>query len=277
MSPPRHRDTRDASRHRCDETTAPVSGAGEARRRHLPVERRAGFENQPKRVERLTDDAGGKQVSMQKRPILSSRGERACKTALAETIFRQMRRGGVTAVPLHHRYHEKVTADGRQYRAGTAGSSASPRIPTRDAAEIHRASRENRTAIFLGLQNPLTNRGRYRLVEICNMPRESASCRSPTTIRACSRTVRRNCGPAFTRMEAGHQGDEPRRAGPSHVAFGERPPSSDPRFRTDARHTLMQPKSWHAAMRKTNRRRLRTLPLPAACSASALTAYLKDG
>ena len=89
----------------------------------------------------------------------------------SETIFRQMRRGGVTAVHATIAYHEnfRETVANIERWNRWFERFAELIFHGRSAADIRRAREENRTAIFLGLQNPSTIEDDIGLVEICHM------------------------------------------------------------------------------------------------------------
>lgn len=87
----------------------------------------------------------------------------------SETIFRQMRRGGVTAVHATIAYHENFRETVANIERWNRRFERFPELIFHgsSAADIHRARRENRTAIFFGLQNPSAIEDDIGLVEIC--------------------------------------------------------------------------------------------------------------
>lgn len=89
----------------------------------------------------------------------------------SETIFRQMQRGGVIAVHATIAYHENFRETVTNIERWNRWFERFPGLifHGRSAADLHRARRENRTAIFFGLQNPSAIEDDIGLVEICHM------------------------------------------------------------------------------------------------------------
>jgi membrane dipeptidase len=89
----------------------------------------------------------------------------------SETIFRQMRRAGITAVHATIAYHENFRETVANIERWNRWFERFPELilHARSAADVARARREKRTAIVLGLQNPSAIEDDIGLVEICHM------------------------------------------------------------------------------------------------------------
>ena len=89
---------------------------------------------------------------------------------LSETIFREMREGGVHAVHTTIAYHETFREMVRNIEVWNKWFEALPQLifPGRTADDVDRAVAEGRTAIFFGCQNPSPIEDDIGLVEICH-------------------------------------------------------------------------------------------------------------
>jgi membrane dipeptidase len=89
----------------------------------------------------------------------------------SETIFREMRQGGVTAVHATIAYHENFRETVARIEGWNRWFERFPDLifHGRTADDVRRARAENRTAIFFGLQNPSAIEDDIGLVEICHM------------------------------------------------------------------------------------------------------------
>jgi len=88
----------------------------------------------------------------------------------SETIFRQMREGGLDAVHVTICYHEnfRETVTNIETWNRRFERHADLIMPGRCAADVHEAHRSNRTAIFFGFQNCSPIEDDIGLVEICH-------------------------------------------------------------------------------------------------------------
>ena len=89
----------------------------------------------------------------------------------SETIFRQMREGGLDAVHVTIAYHEDFREMVRNIGQWNRWFEAYPELifQGRTGADVRRARSEGRTAIFFGLQTPAPIESDISLVEICHM------------------------------------------------------------------------------------------------------------
>ena len=88
----------------------------------------------------------------------------------SETIFRQMREGGVDAVHVTIAYHETFREMVANIEAWNRRFEAHPEliVQARSGADVRAARRDGRTAILFGFQTPMPIEDDIGLVEICH-------------------------------------------------------------------------------------------------------------
>jgi membrane dipeptidase len=200
----------------------------------------------------------------------------------SETIFRQMRRGGVTAVHATVAYHENFRETVANIERWNRWFERFPEMifHGRGAADIRRARRENRTAIFLGLQNPSTIEDDIGLVEICHMLGIRFMQLSYNNQSLLAAGCYETDDPGITRMgrhvikemnrvglviDMSHSGE---RSTLEAIEISERPIAI----------THANPKSWHAALRNKSDHVLRALAASGGMLGFSLYPHhLKDG
>ena len=101
-------------------------------------------------------------------PLLIVDGLQYCNWS--ESIFRQMQAGGVAAVHATICYHENFRETVANIEAWNRRFEAFPELIFlgRDADDVARARRENRTAIFFGFQNCSAIEDDIGLIEVCH-------------------------------------------------------------------------------------------------------------